>query len=642
MLEELKVKISVDLKELEDGLKKSEKQLGEVGASLKDLGGKLTVGVSLPLLAVGAASVKMAMDVVESENLFEVSMKGMAQEARNFSVKLRDQLGLNEFETRKNVGTFYNMFEAMKLGSQSSFKLATGLTLLANDMASFYNLNPQDAFDKLRAGITGEAEPLKRLGILVDENTVKRAAYTHGIAQNGMELTNNQKVMARYLAIMDQTKTAQGDLARTIDSPTNQLRLLGSQFASITVSLGQGLMPYFQGFLVLVKYGVSVLKNLVDTFNGLSPVMKTVIVVTLAIAAAIGPILTVLGTLLLTIKMLLPLLAAMSAGLWETAAAWIAAAAPIILVVALAGFLLLEWKKMWGALKGIFLGMAMGLLKLFELYVKVMAKMASFVPALRGQAKEAVGIAEGWSNDVETAFIGVGSELDNTAWKTGGAFKAIGDAWSTTVKGLKAGVGSVQGAFGGLPGALTTPLSTTEQMWADWTQSQKIKVTDLATTINQGFNQMAVDMLTALTTGTQSAADVFFTFLQRSLEAVAGYVITNMGLFQWLAKAIVAALGNPWIALGVIAVGMAAVAALKNSYHPMATGGIVTGPTQALVGEAGPEAVIPLSNPRASKFIDGLGGGGNQTIQVVLDGRVIAESTARNLPGVLKLQGTFR
>lgn len=118
------------------------------------------------------------------------------------------------------------MTSSMGVAEDNALKMSKGISLLSEDMASFYNLDSSEAFNKLRAGLTGETEPLKALGILVDENTVKQAVYSEGIAQNGAELTQQQKVLARYVAILKQTGNAQGDLARTIDSPANQLRLL--------------------------------------------------------------------------------------------------------------------------------------------------------------------------------------------------------------------------------------------------------------------------------------------------------------------------------------------------------------------------------------------------------------------------------
>jgi len=247
------LKLGVDTSSFESDLKKSQSRVDqsfEKWGKRMALAGTVVVG---SVAAIGGASIKMAMEAVESENLFEVSMGNMAQAARDWSLETSKALGLNEFELRKNIGTIYNMVSSMGLGEQAAYDMSTGITQLANDMASFYNLPTEEAFTKLRAGITGETEPLKRLGILVDEATVKTFAYETGIAKLGEELTNEQKVEARWQAILAQTANATGDLARTLDSPTNQIRLLKTQIVETSTKLGMALLPSFQKLLNFIK-----------------------------------------------------------------------------------------------------------------------------------------------------------------------------------------------------------------------------------------------------------------------------------------------------------------------------------------------------------------------------------------------------
>ena len=104
-------------------------------------------------------------------------------------------LGLNAYEVRKNVGVFYNMTTAMGLTQKQAYDMSTSLTQLAYDMSSFYNLPYEDAFIKLQAGITGEIEPLRRLGIIVNDSVIKQHAYNTGLAKQGAVLTEQQKVL---------------------------------------------------------------------------------------------------------------------------------------------------------------------------------------------------------------------------------------------------------------------------------------------------------------------------------------------------------------------------------------------------------------------------------------------------------------
>ena len=253
-LEELQIRFTAQMGGLTSQLNGVKKQLGGVTASAGKAStamaglakmAKLFIGVYLVrgMVKIGKESLNMANDVVESEQLFAVSMKGMGDAARDWSDDLSASLGLNAYSLRKSVGIFNTMFMSMGLGTDKAYELSTGLVELAQDMSSFYNISSEEAFTKLRAGITGETEPLKQLGILVDENTTKQYALSTGISDTAKNMTQSQKVLARYEAILGQTADAQGDLARTISSPVNQIRILGNTLDMAKIALGQAFQP---------------------------------------------------------------------------------------------------------------------------------------------------------------------------------------------------------------------------------------------------------------------------------------------------------------------------------------------------------------------------------------------------------------
>ena len=291
----LVVKIGADMADLERNVQKSTKVVKRLGDNLTDVGKKMTIGISVPLAAAGVALSKLGMDAVESENLFEVSFGNMSTAARDWSKTTSESLGLNQFELRRTSATLFTMMESMGLARGEAFNMATGMTTLAHDMASFFNLHPDEAFEKLRAGITGEAEPLKRLGILINETTVKQVAYNAGIAQHGSKLTEVQKVQARYLAIMQQTSKAQGDLARTLDSPTNKLRSLVARLTEAATELGIALLPALNQLISVGLALVPVITTVVDWFTKLPPNVQMTAIAVTALVAAMGPLLVVVG-----------------------------------------------------------------------------------------------------------------------------------------------------------------------------------------------------------------------------------------------------------------------------------------------------------------------------------------------------------
>lgn len=276
-IEELQVLITANTKQLQKEIAKTnttvaglKKSADKSSAGVMTAFSKLKSGiVALGIGKVIKDSIMSGMNAVESDNLFETSLGNMADDVRAWSNEVGDALGLNAVAMRKNTGVIYNMTTSMGLAEDNALKMSKGITLLTEDMASFYNLSSEEAFNKLRAGLTGETEPLKALGILVDENTIKQVAYQHGIAQTGAELTQQQKVLARYVAILKQTGNAQGDLARTIDSPANQLRILKNQVVQLGMAFGnlllpviKAVLPYITAFFKLVTMGLNALGKL--------------------------------------------------------------------------------------------------------------------------------------------------------------------------------------------------------------------------------------------------------------------------------------------------------------------------------------------------------------------------------------------
>lgn len=310
------------MKQMDKDLKKIEKQFSgfeKMGKRLSDVGKTLTVGLTVPIVGLGAAASKMAMDVVESENLYTVSMGKMAKAGEEWSKSLRQSLGLNEYEVRKNLGVFNNMFTSMSLGADAAFEMSKGLTQLAYDMASFYNLNTEEAFQKLQAGITGEVEPLKRLGIIVNETTIKSWALRNGLIKQGETLNEQGKILARYGVIMEATKNAQGDLARTLDSPANKLRIMKEQIAMTAAEFGMALLPTVQALMQIVKPLTDTLSEWAKAFAALpAPTQKTVGAILLAVAA-LGPLLVGIGKLIAFVPKLISGLSMIKTALKGTA-----------------------------------------------------------------------------------------------------------------------------------------------------------------------------------------------------------------------------------------------------------------------------------------------------------------------------------
>lgn len=422
-------KAAEDMDHLEKKGDRLESKFQTIGNKLTSSGKSLSTKLTLPIIGVGAAMTKFAMDSTETENLFKESMGSMTKEAEAWTESLSNSLGLNEYELKQNVGMFNAMFDSMKMGTQASYNMSTGLTELAYDMASFYNLNPDEAFEKLRAGITGETEPLKSLGILINETTVKSHAYKNGIAEVGQELTEQQKVQARYKLIMEQTTKAQGDLARTIDSPTNKLRVLSSRTKEVAADYGQLLIP-------IVNKGIDVLGGLVKWLDSLDDRNKKIILTIAGVVASIGPVLLIVGSITKGIGVLIPLYNALKVStIAQTYAQGglnaVMAANPIAMVILAIGALVAagvalyrNWdtvvynlKSAWLSMQSfglkVFHSLKLGALLFVKKYLEAYEVLLSWIPGIKekiGEAKDAIdGMIESSKQKAQTAII----EMEN-------------------------------------------------------------------------------------------------------------------------------------------------------------------------------------------------------------------------------------
>jgi murein DD-endopeptidase MepM/ murein hydrolase activator NlpD len=210
------------------------------------VGKRAAIAVGALGVAAGAASfklVKMAGDAEEVRSKFKVTFQ---QEMPRMVAQLdafAKSTGASRFELRRQAADLGALLVPLSNSRREAGNLSVQFTKLATDLSSFNNVPVEDALLAIRSGLVGEAEPLRRFGVLLNEAAVKAEAYRSGIAKVGAVLTEQQKVQARANLIMQQTKLAQGDATRTSDSFTNQLRKLQNQVRDTATELGLKLLP---------------------------------------------------------------------------------------------------------------------------------------------------------------------------------------------------------------------------------------------------------------------------------------------------------------------------------------------------------------------------------------------------------------
>lgn len=251
------VELIADTSKLEKGFRDSAKAGQKWQASITGLGRSLKTAGAAAGAALGAreivqglgSAVNAASDLNEQANRSRVIFKQSAASIEAWSKTTADGFGLAQREALAAAGNFGSMLRTAGVATDEAARMSRALVELAADMASFNNQDPSEMLDRLRSGLAGEAEPLRRFGVFLSEAAVQQEAYRQGIAKTGTKLSEQQKVLGRYRLILKQTADQQGDFARTSDSLANQQRILNANWDEAKAELGQRLLPVMLEFV---------------------------------------------------------------------------------------------------------------------------------------------------------------------------------------------------------------------------------------------------------------------------------------------------------------------------------------------------------------------------------------------------------
>lgn len=184
-----------------------------------------------------------ASDLAEAQNVVDVTFGSATEAINSWSKECLAAYGMNEVSAKRYAGTIGAMLKSSGLAGDAIVDMSKDMVGLAGDMASFYNLDLETAFEKIRSGISGETEPLKQLGINMSVANLEAYALSQGIKTSYNEMSQAEQVMLRYNYLMSTTADAQGDFARTQDSYANQTRLLSESWLEFTGVMAEQLLP---------------------------------------------------------------------------------------------------------------------------------------------------------------------------------------------------------------------------------------------------------------------------------------------------------------------------------------------------------------------------------------------------------------
>lgn len=249
------------------------------GASYVDLAAKIAIAYTAIRQTVRTIGswIGKSNDYIESINLFNVSMGSYADEAYKYAQTVGDAMGIDPAEWMENQGIFMNLATGFGVVNDRAYTMSKNLTQLGYDLSSFFNLSYAEAMQKLQSGMAGEIEPLRRLGYDLSQARLEAVALSLGIDKAVASMTQAEKAELRYYAIMTMATNAQGDMARTLNAPANQLRVLKAQVTQAARALGNIFIPALNAvlpFAIAVAKVVQYVANAIASLFGfeISPV----------------------------------------------------------------------------------------------------------------------------------------------------------------------------------------------------------------------------------------------------------------------------------------------------------------------------------------------------------------------------------
>ncbi|MHC6181068.1 phage tail tape measure protein [Clostridium sp. JNZ X4-2] len=264
-------------------------KMKSIGDGLAGAGSKLSLAVTAPIAAAGAASVRLASDTAESMNKVEVAFGSISQKVKDWSDTTLKSYGIAKGTALDMSALYGDMATSMGLSQEEAAKMSMSLVGLAGDLSSFKNIDIKQAEEALNGIFTGETESLKMLGVVMTDTNLQQYAYSKGIQKRTQDMTEAEKVQLRYNYVLDKTKNAHGDFERTGAGTANQMRVFQESLKELGATMGQNILP-------VITPIIAALNGWIQAFGKLDQGSQRIILITGALIAAAGPVLVAVGS----------------------------------------------------------------------------------------------------------------------------------------------------------------------------------------------------------------------------------------------------------------------------------------------------------------------------------------------------------
>lgn len=334
-------------------------KMKSIGSSMTNVGKTMSAAITLPIAAAGGAAVKLSSDYQESLNKVNVAFGNSSKQVIAFGDTALKSFGMSKGTALEMTSVFGDMGTSLGLSQDAAANMSTTLAGLAGDLSSFKNISLEESQNALKGIFTGETESLKGLGIVMNQSTLDAFALANGFGKTTKDMTEAEKVSLRYAFVMDATKNAQGDFARTSDGTANSIKTFKEAIKELGIEIGEKLLP-------VITPIVQKITEWVEKFGELDSETQTIILVIAGILAAIGPLLIVIGSIITAVGTVSTALGAVSLPMLGIIAA-------IVAVIAVGVLLYKNWdviaekaQEVWDKVKEIFTSMKDGIANIFN------------------------------------------------------------------------------------------------------------------------------------------------------------------------------------------------------------------------------------------------------------------------------------
>jgi hypothetical protein len=405
-------------------LSKAQRDIDKLGKSIRKAGAWTTAAVTTPIIAATGLAIKMASDQQEAINAVNEVYGSGAATVLAYGDAAAQSMGLAKAEYLSAAAVFGVYSTAAGLAGQEAAEFANANLQLAADLGSFFNASTEDVTSALQAAYRGEFDALDRYGIMLNQTTLEQFALAEGIHDGNGAMTTQQRILATNAYMQQRAGAATGDFARTSNSLANSQKILRAQIKDVGAQLGNVLLP-------TVTRVVAVFRELLTRFQGLPESWQRWIVLIALAAAAIGPLLIVLGTLLTVLPAI--------------GAAFAILTGPIGLVVAAIALLTAAYIGNWWGFRDAVDGVASSVSTL-------LTRLNEFA-LVNSVVTSAVNAVTGLLDRLGRAFEKTGSGIMSGNWRK--ALAGIGDLLAAPAKAIGEFVRGIETGFAPIDAILT-------------------------------------------------------------------------------------------------------------------------------------------------------------------------------------------